>query len=1196
MKRLFEFRDGSSAKFWEITLEGSTVITRYGKIGSVGNNAHKSFDDAPSAQKEFEKLIKEKTKKGYLELGAAPQPEPVKNQPVTNQPVTSQMVQTSSSNSGDTTYLENKDTNEFFEVHEHSNHLRVQRGIIGQPCLEYHAKYKTKGRENYERLIKEWKKKGFKVVRPKTPIVEGSVADELIASEIEDHPVYSRIFGMGWGEELRGQQKRIFVFKNGLNWIGNLDFEDIADMDLTTGMVIEGDVNVSGVLSQLTYTYPNPILITGNVRAQSFGHRDSHLCIDGDLRVENIVYGEYNDGQLDIGGDVHGQAWISADHSMHANGTYFLPRFHDGYDGLSPKVLDFEGGLDWDALREFIWENKNPLRKDFALIEPESKKPSAPESLIEPEPEEYPTPDSLIEQKIVTGEQIESFQESDRSIQILIEAMTEKTGGKRTMKLLESPPSEALVRCHSDLLLFNALLKNRVFPGAYLGLLERLIEVGCDPRFLSQGRAYINESLLTDQADVMQLMQRMLKNKPVWSLQNDRSTGSQESELRQRVIVLAGQEDIEGMTRLLERYPNRNDEWLAFVAARLEAPSSTPEQRERLRALLPVWQPTGDQIGEKHLAHPDIQTLIDVILTDSVKQVLEFLEQPIDRELMQIHSWVVLDSARWIVEQTGGLEVIEKLLELGCDPRSPYHSRNIIELITENGHESAQDVLELFYNFFPDVRPVPTVEDARHTVKVLQKLIELENKKADFESPENRAWLESIYVLEVVVAKVKRIPASIGRLINLKTLALVFIEPEGLELPESIGDLVNLESLILGMSGFTSIPDLSRLTKLQKLSLRSNSIKTLPALPSGLNELMIDSNPWSEHLNFSTLTELKFLSLNSVRFIPKGLEQLSKLEGLVWNDAQLTTFPEAITAFSKLTHLQLSGSPFLHVPHLGNLQNLTELSLYNCNLKKIPEGLLELATLETVDVSGNADLPSNVAQALRDRGVRVTINDADANTSTDEAPVVQAKMDTATKKLLKQIKSLNKSAHAIMQTQTAQALEQFSQALRMTEELLSVHRDQFSFDALFALQGKLWCVNELVGTQPERTQDAIALANQVLEFAQTHSEMYYSEMGALVRGSQTLAHNTLAWYALETGVGLKAALKNANAAITELDYQSDAATFSVVLETKVKILFALERHEEAFACIYRMNRAFPDLEYFKTQAQTQAFKQWDAEN
>ena len=63
----YEFSEGTSNKFWEIRLEGSAFVTRYGKIGTPGQQTLKEFGDAAAAKKEYDKLVAEKTKKGYEE-------------------------------------------------------------------------------------------------------------------------------------------------------------------------------------------------------------------------------------------------------------------------------------------------------------------------------------------------------------------------------------------------------------------------------------------------------------------------------------------------------------------------------------------------------------------------------------------------------------------------------------------------------------------------------------------------------------------------------------------------------------------------------------------------------------------------------------------------------------------------------------------------------------------------------------------------------------------------------------------------------------------------------------------------------------------------------------------------------------------------------------------------------------------------
>ncbi len=64
-----EFEEGNSSKFWRARTEGKTLYVNYGKIGAAGQTQVKDFGDAAGATKEYEKLIKEKRKKGYADAG-----------------------------------------------------------------------------------------------------------------------------------------------------------------------------------------------------------------------------------------------------------------------------------------------------------------------------------------------------------------------------------------------------------------------------------------------------------------------------------------------------------------------------------------------------------------------------------------------------------------------------------------------------------------------------------------------------------------------------------------------------------------------------------------------------------------------------------------------------------------------------------------------------------------------------------------------------------------------------------------------------------------------------------------------------------------------------------------------------------------------------------------------------------------------
>ena len=67
-KRSFEFQDANSDKFWEIAVSGKEVTVRFGRTGTNGQTQTKAFPDEAAATKHAEKLVKQKTGKGYSEI------------------------------------------------------------------------------------------------------------------------------------------------------------------------------------------------------------------------------------------------------------------------------------------------------------------------------------------------------------------------------------------------------------------------------------------------------------------------------------------------------------------------------------------------------------------------------------------------------------------------------------------------------------------------------------------------------------------------------------------------------------------------------------------------------------------------------------------------------------------------------------------------------------------------------------------------------------------------------------------------------------------------------------------------------------------------------------------------------------------------------------------------------------------------
>ena len=67
--RRFELVEGSASKFWEVSRDGAAVTVRFGRIGTNGQEKTKTHASEAAAIKDLETLVREKTGKGYSEVG-----------------------------------------------------------------------------------------------------------------------------------------------------------------------------------------------------------------------------------------------------------------------------------------------------------------------------------------------------------------------------------------------------------------------------------------------------------------------------------------------------------------------------------------------------------------------------------------------------------------------------------------------------------------------------------------------------------------------------------------------------------------------------------------------------------------------------------------------------------------------------------------------------------------------------------------------------------------------------------------------------------------------------------------------------------------------------------------------------------------------------------------------------------------------
>ena len=67
----YEFSEGTLHKFWEIELSGALFTTTHGKVGMSGQSSLAEFTSDAEAKREYDRLIAEKIREGYVLVGPA---------------------------------------------------------------------------------------------------------------------------------------------------------------------------------------------------------------------------------------------------------------------------------------------------------------------------------------------------------------------------------------------------------------------------------------------------------------------------------------------------------------------------------------------------------------------------------------------------------------------------------------------------------------------------------------------------------------------------------------------------------------------------------------------------------------------------------------------------------------------------------------------------------------------------------------------------------------------------------------------------------------------------------------------------------------------------------------------------------------------------------------------------------------------
>jgi uncharacterized protein (TIGR02996 family) len=192
----YEFVEGTSSKFWEITLSGSSFTTTYGRIGTDGSVTLKEYDSPEQAKKEYDKLIAAKVKKGYQLVGdGGGKPKATKAKAEAEAPKAKKASKKAeapaeASKGGGRRYeFSEGSSNKFWEVKiEGANVITIygRIGSDGQTTLKEYDN-PAQAKKEYDKLIASKEKKGYQLVS------EGSAGAAPVAKQARNPELEAQI-------------------------------------------------------------------------------------------------------------------------------------------------------------------------------------------------------------------------------------------------------------------------------------------------------------------------------------------------------------------------------------------------------------------------------------------------------------------------------------------------------------------------------------------------------------------------------------------------------------------------------------------------------------------------------------------------------------------------------------------------------------------------------------------------------------------------------------------------------------------------------------------------------------------------------------------------------------------------------------------------------------------------------------------
>lgn len=221
--------------------------------------------------------------------------------------------------------------------------------------------------------------------------------------------------------------------------------------------------------------------------------------------------------------------------------------------------------------------------------------------------------------------------------------------------------------------------------------------------------------------------------------------------------------------------------------------------------------------------------------------------------------------------------------------------------------------------------------------------------------PEFICQLRSLVDLDISFNSIEELP-DIGRLTTLERLWMTNNNLSG-SLDESFKHLVNLKELDGRFNAISNIDSLSSLPRLEQLLFGHNLISKFRGSFPKLRSFHLDHCPLTQFdidSAMPTLTSLNLASAKLSQFRDAMFDNLPNVSKLILDKNHLSSISVQIGKLRRLERFSIIKNPLGSLPPtVGCLVELKEFNLRECNLKYLPEEIWNCYKLETLNVSSN---------------------------------------------------------------------------------------------------------------------------------------------------------------------------------------------------------------------------------------------------